>query len=66
MKIDKQQVIEFLRDRGERQKAKDADRELPQKVDPTNEEDANLLQKLGVDPTALVKSFLGGKGIPGL
>ena len=66
MKIDKQQIMRFLQDQGETQKAREAEKELPQKVDPQKQEDANLLQTLGIDPMALVKKFMGGKGIPGL
>ena len=66
MRIDKDQIIGVLKDQGEDKKAKDADRELPQKVDTEKQEDANLLQKLGIDPMELAKQFMGGKGIPGL
>jgi hypothetical protein len=64
--IDKEQIVGFLKDKGEDQKAKDADQELPQKVDTERQEDANLLEKLGIDPMALAKQFMGGKGVPGL
>jgi hypothetical protein len=66
MKIDKQQIMGFLQDKGENQKAQQADRELPQQVDTEKSEDANLLQRLGIDPMALAKQFMGDKGIPGL
>lgn len=66
MQLDKQQILGFLEDKGEDQKAKQADEELPQKVDTDKQEDANLLQKLGIDPMELAKNFLGGQGIPGL
>jgi hypothetical protein len=66
MKLDKQQILSYLQDNGEDQKAKDADKELPQQVDTDDPQHQNLLQKLGIDPMALAKKFLGGKGIPGL
>jgi hypothetical protein len=66
MKLDKQQIMGFLQDKGEDQKAQQADRELPQQVDTEKPEHANLLQKLGIDPMALAKPFMKDKGIPGL
>ena len=66
MKLDKEQIIGFLKDKGEDQKAKDADHELPQKVDTDKQEDKNLLEKLGIDPMELAKNFMSDKGIPGL
>jgi hypothetical protein len=66
MQIDKQQIIWLLQDRGDEGKAKQADEELPQQVDTDKQEHQNILQKLGIDPMALAKQFMGGKGIPGL
>lgn len=66
MKLDKQQILSYLQDNGEDQKAKDADQELPQQVDTDDPQHQNLLQKFGIDPMDLVKKFMGGKGIPGL
>lgn len=65
MKIDRQQVLDMLRNSGDDQKAQEADRELPQTVDTEKREDANLLEKLGIDPSDLVRKFMDGKGIPG-
>ncbi len=66
MNIDKSQIIDFLRSQGDDQKAEQADQELPAQVDTDSSEDQNLLQRLGVDPGALVQRFLGGGGgIPG-
>lgn len=65
MKLDKDQIVGFLQDKGESQKAKDADEELPQKVDTDKKEDADLLEKLGIDPMELAKKFMKDKGIPG-
>lgn len=65
MKLDKEQIVGFLKDKGEDQKAKDADKELPKNVDTEKQEDKNLLEKLGIDPMELGKKFMGDKGIPG-
>lgn len=62
MEIPKDQILELLRSRGDEDKAKQADQELPDKVD--SERDSGLLSKFGVDPSELMAKF-GGK-IPGL
>jgi len=69
MQIDKSQIIELLRSRGDHDKAAQADSELPDQVDP--EQHAGLLEKLGIDPKDLLKNRpgdLGGKlgGMGGL
>ncbi len=56
MKIDKQEIVEQLRSRGEDDTADNAERELPQEVD-TDDHRAKLDQ-LGINPTDL----LGGIG----
>lgn len=66
MQIDKSQILDLLRNQGDSSKAADADRELPDQVDTDNAEHQNLLQRFGIDPMALAKQFLGGRGIPGL
>jgi len=66
MQIDKSQILDFLREQGDSGRTAEADRELPDKVDTDNGEHQNLLQRFGIDPTALAKQFLGGRGIPGL
>lgn len=65
MNIDKAKILDFLRERGEQDKAQQADEELPQQVDTDDPQHQNILQKLGIDPMELAKKFLGGKGIPG-
>ena len=60
MQIPKEQILEFLRSRGDQDKASQAEGELPDQVD--TEKDAGLLQKFGIDPGDLV-SQLGGGGI---
>jgi hypothetical protein len=56
MQIDKSQIIDFLKSRGEDAKADQASQELPQQVD--TEKDAGLLDKLGIN----VQDLLGGAG----
>ena len=59
MEIDKAQIIELLKSRGEQDKADQADSQLPDKVDP--EKHSDLLGRLGVDPQDLLGK-LGGLG----
>ena len=61
MQFDKDQIIEFLRSQGQGDKAEAAQGELPQKVD--TDQDAGLLQKLGIDPMEIVTKLAGGSGI---
>lgn len=60
MNIDKSQILELLRSRGEHDKAQQADQELPGTVD--TEKDSGLLQKFGLDPQKLVAMLAGGGG----
>ena len=60
MQIPKDQILEFLRSRGEDDKASQADGELPDQVD--TDQHADLLQKYGIDPQDLI-SKLGASGI---
>jgi hypothetical protein len=64
MEIDKNTVLDLLRERGQEQEAAQAEQELPSTVD--TERDAGLLQKFGVDPEELLSRFTGGADIPGL
>jgi hypothetical protein len=52
MEIPKDKVLELLRERGDDDKANQAEQELPDAVD--SEQDADLLQKHGIDPKELV------------
>jgi hypothetical protein len=63
MEISKDQILQFLRSRGEDQKADQAQGELPDRVDP--EQHADLLQRLGIDPQELLGSLGGAGGIAG-
>jgi hypothetical protein len=60
MQIPKEQILEFLRSRGEQDKAAQADGELPDQVD--TEQHAGLLEKFGIDPQDIIAK-LGGGGI---
>jgi hypothetical protein len=59
MQIPKEQVLDFLRSRGDHDKAGQADQELPDQVD--TDRDKGLLDKLGIDPKDL-GGQLGGLG----
>lgn len=60
MQIDKDQIISFLRQRGDNAKADQAEQELPGQVD--TEQDSGLLAKLGIDPSDLLGGLGGGMG----
>jgi hypothetical protein len=56
VEIPKDKILELLRERGEHDKADQAQGELPDQVD--TERDSGLLAKFGIDP----KDLLGGMG----
>jgi hypothetical protein len=58
MQIPKEQILDFLRSRGDDDKANQADGELPDQVD--TEQHAGLLQKFGIDPQELIAKLGGG------
>jgi hypothetical protein len=57
MQIDKQKIIGMLKDRGENDKASQADSELPETVD--TDKHQGTLEKLGLDPQDLISKFGG-------
>jgi hypothetical protein len=61
MEIDRQHVIELLREKGKDERVQHAIDELPEKID--HEQHAQKLMKLGIDPGELLAkaghSFLG-------
>jgi hypothetical protein len=63
MEIPKDTVLELLHSRGDHDKAEQADKELPDKVD--SEQHSDLLSKFGIEPSELLAKVGGGK-IPGL
>jgi hypothetical protein len=54
MEIPKDQIVEFLQERGDSDQAAQADQELPAQVD--TDQDAGLLSKCGIDPQELITS----------
>lgn len=58
MQVDKSQILDMLRSRGDERKAQQAEEELPDKVD--TDQHSGLLAKLGVNPQDLLGG-LGGK-----
>lgn len=60
MNIDKSQILDLLKSMGKHDQAKQADGELPDKID--TDKDANLLEKFGIDPRDLLGKLGGGLG----
>ncbi len=63
MQIDKQQILQMLRSRGDDAKAGQAESELPDQVD--TDQHADLLGKLGINPADLLGGLGGAGGIAG-
>jgi hypothetical protein len=57
VEIPKDKIIEFLKERGDHDKAAQAEQELPDQVD--HEQHSDLLAKHGIDP----KELLGKVGL---
>jgi hypothetical protein len=62
VQLDKNMILDLLRERGQGDQASQAEQELPDQVD--TDQDANLLQKFGLDPQELIQKFMGGGGLP--
>ena len=60
MEIPKDKILELLRERGQPDKAQQADQELPASVD--TEQHADLLSKFGIDTQELLAKLPGGLG----
>lgn len=60
MNIDKSQILELLRNKGDNDKAAQAEAELPDQVD--TEQHAGLLSQLGINPAELLGKLPGGLG----
>ena len=58
MQIDKQQILDLLRSRGDQQQADQAEAELPDQVD--TDQHADLLSRFGINVQDLLGS-IGGK-----
>lgn len=61
MRIPKDQILQMLRDRGDHDKAQQADQQLPDQVDP--EQHSDLLGKLGIDPGEILGGGAGKLGL---
>lgn len=61
MNIDKSQILDLLRQRGDQGQVEQADRDLPDQVD--TDRDGGLLQKFGLDIGDLLKQFGGSGGL---
>ncbi len=60
MEIPKEQVLQFLQERGSTDQVSQADQQLPEQVD--FEHQGHLLSNLGVDPKELMTKFGGSLG----
>ena len=64
MQLDKNMILDLLRERGQQDQASQAEQELPDQVD--TDQDSGLLQRFGLDPQELLQRFMGGGGMPKL
>jgi hypothetical protein len=64
VQLDKNMILDLLRERGQQDQASQAEQELPDQVD--TDRDAGLLQRFGLDPQELLEKFMGGGGLPKL
>ena len=61
MEIPKDQILQLLHDRGDHDKADQADQQLPDQVDP--EQHSDLLNKIGINPSDLLGDIEGKIGL---
>jgi hypothetical protein len=61
MNISKDQIVQLLKSQGNHDQASQATQQLPDQVDTDNGEHAQLLSKLGIDPSTITGK-LGGLG----
>src|ERR671933_2224481 len=64
MQIDKNQILELLRNQGDDANAQQAYQELPGTVD--TDQHAGILEQLGLSPMDLISKLGGGGGLGGL
>jgi predicted PhzF superfamily epimerase YddE/YHI9 len=64
VQIDKQAVLDLLREKGQQDQASQAEQQLPDQVD--TDKNADLLQRLGINPQEILEKFMGRGGIPSL
>lgn len=55
MEIDKQQIVQMLREQGDHDKAQQAEQQLPDKVD--HEQHKDMLEQFGVNPHELLSKL---------
>jgi hypothetical protein len=60
MQIDKDTIVNFLKEQGRNDDANRAQQELPNQVD--HEKQADLLKRFGIDPSELLAKIPGGLG----
>ncbi len=60
MNISKEQILQFLKDKGQNDQADQAASELPDQVD--TDQHAGLLSKFGIQPQELLGKLGGGLG----
>lgn len=60
MEIPKEMVLKLIREKLGADKADEADKQLPDQVDP--EQHSDLLSRFGIDPKELLGGGLGGLG----
>jgi hypothetical protein len=58
MEIDKRQIVELLKAKGDHDQAAKAEKELPDRIDP--EKDTGMLIQFGIDPAELMGNL--GRG----
>ena len=61
MEIPKDQILQLLHDRGDHDKADQADQQLPDRVNP--EQQSDLLKKIGINPSDLLGDIEGKIGL---
>jgi hypothetical protein len=64
VQVDKNMILDLLRERGQQDQVAQADQQLPDQVD--TDQHANLLQQFGLDPQELIQKVMGGGGLPKL
>ena len=64
MQLDKNTIVNFLREQGDTDKADEAAEQLPEQVD--TDEHASMLESLGVDVESLTQRFTDGMDLPGM
>jgi predicted PhzF superfamily epimerase YddE/YHI9 len=64
VQIDKSAILDMLREKGQQDQATQAEQQLPDQVDTDN--NADLLQRLGINPQEILEKFMGRGGIPSL